>query len=89
MPQYRLQATKDAERLDADADAWATKGRTDVQRATNYVLAVVLFAASLFFAGLSAKLRTAGMRTALLSMGVVIFVAAAVWLATQPTSISV
>jgi hypothetical protein len=89
MPQYRLQATKDAEQLEAEADAWATKGRTDVQRATNYVLAVVLFASSLFFAGLSAKLRTAGLRTALLSMGVVIFVAAAVWLATQPTSISV
>lgn len=89
MPQYKLQASKDADRLEADADAWSAKGRADVQRATNYVLAVVLFAASLFFAGLSAKLRTVGLRTALLSVGVVIFVGAAVWLATQPTSISV
>jgi hypothetical protein len=89
MPQYKLRASEDAERLEADADAWSAKGRADVQRATDYVLAVVLFAASLFFAGLSAKLRTAGLRTALLSVGVVIFVGAAVWLATQPTSISI
>jgi hypothetical protein len=89
MPQYKLQANEEADRLEAAADAWAAKGRADVQRATNYVLAVVLFAACLFFAGLSAKLRTAGPRTALLSVGLVVFVGAAVWLATQPTSISV
>jgi hypothetical protein len=53
------------------------------------VLAVVLFAASLFFAGMSAKLRTRGLRVALLCVGSAIFLGATVWLATQPTSISV
>jgi len=89
MPQYKLAASRDAARLEAEAEAWSAKGRTDVQRATNYVLGVVLFAASLFFAGMSAKLRTSRLRVALLSVGVAMFVGAAVWLATQPTSISV
>jgi hypothetical protein len=89
MPQYELAASREAARLEAQADAWSAKGRTDVQRATNYVLGVVLFAASLFFAGMSAKLRTHGLRVALVSIGAAIFVGAAVWLATQPTSISI
>jgi hypothetical protein len=89
LPQYRPAASRDAERLEADAEAWSAKARSDVQRATNYVLAVVLFAASLFFAGMSAKLRTRGLRVALLCVGSAIFLGATVWLATQPTSISV
>jgi hypothetical protein len=89
LPQYRLAASREAERLEADAEAWSAKARSDVQRATNYVLAVVLFAASLFFAGMSAKLRTRGLRVALLCVGIAIFLGATVWLATQPTSISV
>jgi hypothetical protein len=89
LPQYRLAASREAERLEADAEAWSAKARSDVQRATNYVLAVVLFAASLFFAGMSAKLRTRGLRVALLCVGSAIFLGATVWLATQPTSISV
>jgi hypothetical protein len=89
MPQYQLAASQHADRLEAEAEAWSAKGRTNVQRATDYVLGVVLFAASLFFAGMSTKLRTSRLRIAVLSMGVAIFVGAAVWLATRPTSISV
>jgi hypothetical protein len=89
MPQYRLAASRHADQLEAQAEAWSAKGRTDVQRATNYVLAVVLFAASLFFAGMSTKLRPRHLQIALLSVGIAIFIASAVWLATQPTSISV
>jgi hypothetical protein len=89
MPQYQLAASQHADRLEAKAEAWSAKGRTNVQRATDYVLGVVLFAASLFFAGMSTKLRTSRLRIAVLSMGVAIFVGAAVWLATRPTSISV
>jgi hypothetical protein len=89
LPQYKLAASQEADRLATEAEAWSAKGRTDVQRATNYVLGVVLFATSLFFAGMSTKLRTSRLRFALLSVGVAIFVGAAIWLATQPTSISV
>src|SRR5262249_3477843 len=61
MPQYRLAARAEAERLDAQAESFAAKARTDIERSTNYVLGVVLFAAALFFAGMSAKLRRPGL----------------------------
>ena len=62
MPQYKLEAQAEADRLEADAEAWSAQARSNVQRATNYVLAVVLFAATLFFAGMSTKLRSPRLR---------------------------
>jgi hypothetical protein len=61
----------------------------DIQRSTNYVLAVVLFAATLFFAGMSAKLPSPRLRLAMLVMGLVVFTGALVWVATSPVSVSV
>lgn len=43
---------------------------------------VVLFAASLFFAGLSLRLRTGSGPRAVLGLGYACFVGAAVWVAT-------
>jgi hypothetical protein len=63
------------------------KARTDIGRSTNYVLAVVLFAAVLFFAGMSTKLREAYLRRLLLGLGVVVFLATVVWLATSPVTV--
>ena len=62
MPQYRLAATADAERLDAEAEVSAATVRRNIQRASNYVLGVVLCAVSLFFAGMSTKLRDPRLR---------------------------
>ena len=53
------------------------------------MLAVVLFAATLFFAGMSAKLPSHRIRLALLVMGIVVFTGAVVWVATFPVSLSV
>jgi hypothetical protein len=89
MPQYRLAAREEADRLEADAEVLSAKARTNVQRATNYVLAVVLFALSLFFAGTSTKLRARRLQAVLLGLGVTAFVGTVVWLATQPISVSV
>ena len=89
MPQYQLAARAKAELLEARAEAWATRARADVQRATNYVLGVVLFAAALFFAGMSAKLPSRRLRVALLGMGLAVFIGAIVWIATSPVSLSV
>ena len=89
MPQYRLAARDESRRLEAEADAAAAQARVNVQRATNYVLGVVLFATALFFAGMSAKLRTRRLRMALLAFGVAVFVGAIAWIATFPVSISV
>jgi len=46
-------------------------------------------AAELFFAGMSARLRTRGLREALLAFGVLVFVGTVAWAATFPVSISV
>jgi len=48
------------------------------------MLAVVLFASSLFFAGLSVKLEGTLARGVLLGLGSVVFVATLIWLSTLP-----
>jgi predicted phage tail protein len=89
MPEYRLEAREEAERFDAEAEAFTASARMNVQRATNYVLGVVLFAAALFFAGMSARLGTRRLRRILLAFGAVLFVGTVAWLATFPVSISI
>ncbi len=89
MPEYRPAARAEADRLEATAEASSARARTNVQRATNYVLAVVLFAATLFFAGMSTKLPSRRLRVALLAMGLVVFTGALLWVALSPVSLSV
>ena len=89
MEEYRLAATAEAARLDAEAEVSSATVRRNIQRSTNYVLAVVLFAVALFFAGMSAKLRTPGTRKALLIFGWIVFLGAVAWIATFPVSVSV
>ena len=86
MPEYVLAATKEAERLESEATAASHEVRIDIQRADNYVLAVVLFAVSLFFAGISTKLDSERLRGVMLGIGYVIFLGALVWVATFPVS---
>jgi hypothetical protein len=89
MPEYQLAAKKEAARLDQTAEVLAAGVRQDIQRSSNYVLGVVLFAVALFFAGMSTKLTAPGIRKAMLLVGYVIFLGAAVWIATSPVSIAV
>ena len=89
MDEYELQAAADADALDADAERLAATVRLNVQRAANYVLAVVLFAVALFFGGMSTKLRRTGTRTVLVAVGAIVFVGTAAWIATFPVSVAV
>lgn len=89
MPEYRVAAEEQAAELTATADAMAESARTYVQRATNYVLGVVLFAVALFFAGISPKLSRPRLRVAILSIGVAVFTGAAIWIATFPISLAI
>jgi hypothetical protein len=89
MPQYRLQAASRAHRLESVADA-ASQGAKDAnQHADNYMLAVVLFASSLFFAGLSTKLGTRTARVTLFALGWAMFLGSAIWIATSPTQVTI
>ena len=89
MPQYRLAAAARAERLDAEAEVSSAAVRRNIQRASNYVLAVVLFAVALFFAGMSTKARSSQLRGATLAMGWIVFAGTVTWLATFPISLAV
>jgi predicted phage tail protein len=89
MPQYRLAAKSEAARLDVRAEELSAQVRRNIQRASNYVLGVVLFAVALFFAGMSTKLTAPGLRKAMLVVGYVIFLGTVVWIATSPVSVAI
>jgi hypothetical protein len=89
MPQYKLAATARAGRKEAQAAAFSKRVGRFIQRADNYSLAVVLFAASLFFAGISTRLRATAPRMAVLALGYAMFLTSMIWIATFPVSLSV
>jgi hypothetical protein len=89
MPQYKLATRAESERLNAEAAAYTTKALRDIQRASNYVLAVVLFASALFFAGMSAKLTSPRLRRVMFAIGCAVFIGTAVWIGTSPVSVAV
>jgi len=89
MAEYQPKSKTEAARLDAAAAASSERVQRNVQRSANYVLAVVLFAVALFFAGISTKLTSPRLRIFLLGAGWIVLVGAVVWLATFPVSMSV
>jgi hypothetical protein len=89
MPEYRLAARADAERLDAEAELSSAQVRRNIQRGSNYVLCVVLFAVSLFFAGISTRTTAPGSRKVLLGIGCLLFVGTVAWIATFPVSVDI
>jgi hypothetical protein len=87
MPQYTVSEAVRSSQLNAEAGEHANAAEVANQRADNYVLAVVLLASALFFAGISTKMRTLRQREALLALGWVIFLGTAVWLITSPVQV--
>ena len=70
MPQYRSAATEEADAARGEGQRRARASQRNVERADRYALAVVLFATSLFFAGISGRLSDELSRRAVLVMGV-------------------
>jgi hypothetical protein len=89
LAQYKLAATARADQLERQAAAHSQDVGRFIQRADNYSLAVVLFAAALFFAGISTRLRSPTARAAVVGLGYLLFLGCVVWLATFPVSLSV
>jgi hypothetical protein len=89
MPNYRLAAAARADRLEVAAEATAAEASRDIQQANDYVLAVVLFSAALFFGGISTRLQRPRPRAVLLGVGCAVLVGTLVWVATFPISISI
>jgi hypothetical protein len=88
MPQYRPAESERARQLESTADLrLAAAGRSN-RNADDYLLALVLFASSLFFAGISTKLQSSRQREVLLGLGCLIFLTAVIWVATIPVNFS-
>jgi hypothetical protein len=89
MPQYRQASAAEAKRLDAEAEISSATVRRNIQRASNYILGVVLFSVSLFFGGISTKISDARLGTITLALGCIVFLGTLIWIATSPVSIAV
>lgn len=89
MDEYQLDSRTQAEELDAAAEASAEEVRRNIQRSSNYVLTVVLYAIVLFFAGMSTRVSTPRLRRVLTLAGCVVLVGAIAWIATFPVSLAV
>jgi hypothetical protein len=89
MPEYELAAETEAEQLDAEAELSSARVRQNIQRASNYILGVVLFSVSLFFAGMSTKLASRRLRKHILGVVFLLVLCTMSWLVTQPISIAV
>jgi hypothetical protein len=89
MPNYEVASEVEAERLDAAAGEGAEIVARNIQRASNYVLTVVLYAVVLFFAGMSTKLAGRRLRWLMIGTAYVLMAATIGWLATFPISLRV
>ena len=89
MPSYLQGQTVEADRLDRTAAVSANAAQRNLQRSANYVLGVVLFSIALFFAGISTKLRAPKLRIAMVTVGCLLFLGTAAWIASFPKSLSV
>jgi hypothetical protein len=87
MPQYRLAAQTAAQRQEATAAANSNQSKDANERANDYMLATVLFACALFFAGISSKLQSEGARTWVLGLGCVLFLGTVIYLVTLPAQV--
>ncbi|MGH3457699.1 hypothetical protein [Aeromicrobium sp.] len=89
MDEYQVASKDEAERLDAAAEKSAAEVRLNIQRSSNYVLTVVLYAVVLFFAGMSTRLRDRRSRWVMTIAGCVVLLGALAWLSTFPVSVAV
>ena len=89
MDEYQVAARTEAAKLDAAAEASAAEVRLDIQRASNYVLTVVLYAVVLFFAGMSTRLQSRRLRWVMTLAGCAVLLGALAWIATFPVSVKV
>lgn len=85
--EYRLAEDERAARLTTKADALSETARDANQRGDNYVLTTVLFAAVLFFAGISTKFVAIRNHTTMIVLAVLLLLAGMAILASYPIEI--
>lgn len=73
MPEYRLEATVESERLAEEAAAKFEDAKKANQTGDNFVLTAVLFASTLFFAGIGSRFTATGPRMVTVVLGLLMF----------------
>ena len=90
MPEYQLAARDRGRRARRGLGGKsAAQVRLDIQRSSNYVLTVVLYAVVLFFAGMSTRLQNKRLRWVMTLTGLVVLIADLICIATMPVSLAV
>lgn len=87
MDEYVVESRDQAEELEARADGLSGTARQANQRSDNYVLLTVLFASSLFFAGVGSKLNTLQAKYIALGLSLVAVVVGVYYLVVFPIEI--
>jgi hypothetical protein len=87
MPQYHARGEKQSGVLDAKADEEYSKGQEAGHTADDYVRTTVILASVLFLVGISTHFRLRGVRIALLCVGSVLLLFAAVEILTLPFAV--
>lgn len=86
VPEYRVAEAERSAQLNRRAGERSRAAGAANHRADDYMLAVVLFAAALFFAAISGKVHSRRQREFLLGLGTVMLLGAGVWVLTLPMS---
>ena len=89
MPEYQVAATEEVARLDAAAERSSAVVARNIQRSSDYVLSVVLYAVVLFFAGMSTKLGSRRLRWVMTIAGCLVLTLTVTWIATLPMSVAI
>jgi len=84
LPEYQIPELAQAKAADARADAKYQQALTNNQRGDNYTLLTVAFAAVLFFAAMSSRMRSTRGGDVLLGFALVLFVVASSFLLAFP-----
>jgi hypothetical protein len=87
MRQYRVAERVRSDDLNTAAGEHADAAEEANQRSGDYVLALVLFAVALFFAGMATKLQSIRGQEVLAGLGWLVFLGTAAWLATLPVTV--
>lgn len=84
MKEYTSESLKESLELNSDAEEKTENAKAANQQSDNYVLATVIFASVLFFAGISTKFKGKRVRIAMITMGAVVFIVSSIFVFQMP-----
>jgi len=87
MEEYAPAAEARALDLNAEAEAFAAEARAANQTSDNFVLAAVIMATVLFFAGVGTKFNGRRVRIAMLGMAVLLFTGGVAFVFSMPQNV--